>query len=89
MSLSMRGQTGQLKLGYQSAAVLGAWTLADGGRVDATVTSKNEAWLDTGNLILCLNIGRKMWVWRQVEIYELSTVLGCRVTGNPEVRDAR
>lgn len=86
----MRGRNGELKLGYQAAALLGPWQMNE-DRVDAEVRDRNDAWLGTGGpFALALQLGRKMWVWREVQVYEVSAErLSCRVNGRPEVRDAR
>lgn len=86
MALSMRGQVGELRCGYQVVARLGPWT-SDGARVEAGVQAVDEFWLD-GRLSLWLTVGRKAWVWRDVQLQELGPPLVARVTGTPEVRDA-
>ena len=86
MGMSMRGQLGELRYGYQLAAQLSSWQL-NADRLDATVGYKNDMWLENGVLTLTLTLGRKVWVWREVEVISTEP-LSLRVIGSPEVEDA-
>jgi hypothetical protein len=85
MPISMRGQRGELRNGYQVAAQLRAWSL-DSGQV-LTSGIVDEFWA-AGDLSLWLIVGRRAWVWRQAELAgREGDQLRIRVTGSPEVRD--
>ena len=88
MALSMRGLDGQLRYGYQVVAQLSAWSLED-ARVEATARNVNEVWMGESPLSLWLTVGRRAWVWREVEVASAGPPLVVRVVGSPEVRDAR
>ncbi len=81
------GTGGELRRGYQVVAQLGPWTM-DQDRVDAATHSLNEIYLEApGALQLRLRLGRRFWVWREVELLAAQP-LAVRVCGSPDVQDA-
>lgn len=89
MALTLRGASGELRAGYETAACLGAWELTrtDGGFiVSAPVIHRNLYWLTAGQpLDLHLVVGRHTWHWRAVLVSgdDPLTVEG---EGRPEIR---
>lgn len=87
MSLRMRGISGELRKGYQVAAQLGPWSM-DGGRVEAATVVVDKFWIDSpGGWALSLRLGKKSWVWRQVDVLDVGPPMVLRVAGSPTVRD--
>jgi hypothetical protein len=84
MSLSMRGQSGEVRYGYQLAAQLGPWQLSD-NRLETSTTYQNDMWLTVGALTLRLNVGEKLWVWRDIEVLSIEPFI-LRLPGSPEVK---
>lgn len=89
-SLSVRGQQGRLKVGYQTAADLGPYSLlpvAPGEwRVEATVKTADAYWMSRGPLTLELSVGAQRWSWRDVSAEVADGSVRCTVTGKPERR---
>lgn len=87
-SFTMRGQTAELRVGYEIAACLGRWEMTKDGRgfhLSASVIHQNLYWLTTGYPIdLCVTVGRSSWRWRNVVVTGGDPVI---VTGQgkPEV----
>jgi hypothetical protein len=90
-SLGIRGQRGRVKVGYQTAAHLGAFTLSPTGpsewSLDATVTGQDEYWMaQEAARTLELEIGEQRWIWRTVRlVVDVGNVHGT-LTGRPERR---
>ncbi len=84
--LEVRGAAGELRVGYQTAARFGAWTLKASG-LDAIVTvtdlQPDAYWFPQQPDLIRLEIGPRAWVWRDAE--QLSDTQ-YRVTGDPEVQ---
>ena len=89
MALSMEGTAAELRLGYQVAAVLGAWSYRQtetGFEVEAAVASSNPVYLAKRPLALDLPHGRKTLRFHDVEIHDLGTRIKVRGSGSPEQR---
>lgn len=91
MALTMHGQAGELRAGYQPAARLGAWELeatAGGGfTIHAAVASRDAYWFERRPLDVRLTVGRGVWRWRAVEVSPNGTGASVVIigTGRPEV----
>ena len=72
--LRATGPSGALRVGYQWAADLGAWTLAPSESrpkafaLTSRITRHHSYWIDQGPLDLALTFGRCEWLWRDVEV---------------------
>lgn len=85
--MSANGTSGELRLGYQVAARLGRWTLTAEGAFEAAVVEVNEFWISQpGSRVLIVPLGRRQWVWRDVDLLDQGPPLRLRVTGAPELR---
>lgn len=89
-TLSVRGRTGSLKVGYQQAATLGDYTLTTLGagtyRVEASVVETNACWLSQGPLTLEIEVGPQRWSWREVSVELDGGRVSCTVSGRPDRR---
>lgn len=90
-SLGLRGQQGRLKVGYQVAAELGAFTLSPAGpsawQLDAAITSFDEFWVaQEAERTLELTVGQQRWVWRSVQLVVGGGRVTGALTGRPERR---
>ena len=86
------GIGGELRVGYQCAAVLGAWSLEATPTVPmlrfvitARIVTSNTYWLATRPLTLCLQFGRFRWAWEHVCPVVDGRQLQLTVTGKPQV----
>lgn len=90
-SLGLSGKRGRIKVGYQVAADLGAFTLAPTGpgewSISASVTQADAFWLsqDTGRT-LELEVGSQRWVWRTVSLVVDGNAVSGTASGRPERR---
>jgi hypothetical protein len=89
-----RGVAGELRAGYHVAAWLGLWGLSVRDDVipvgewacDAEVLARDDYWLEHGGPItLVLEVGPRIWKWRDVGIEDDGTKLRINGTGRPEV----
>lgn len=89
MALTMRGPSAEVRVGYETAARLGAWELvkdADGFTLSAPVLERNGYWLDSGRCLdLCVTVGKSMWRWRDVAL-DGDNPVTVRGAGRPEIR---
>ena len=102
MPMTVRGQTGFLKVGYQSAAELARWTLVYGFVPDAQPPRPANAWtltmalkevdlfwLSREQFDIVLPIGERTWRFRAVD-FRLPDCATCEFTiqgeGRPEIR---
>jgi hypothetical protein len=87
--MRMSGVSGELKRSYLTVARLGSWTMDGGGRVEAAASDVNEYHLEHGALTLLLPMGRRTWVWSDVEVAECANGrLVLLAKGSPTVQDA-
>lgn len=79
------GISGELRHGYQVAARFGKWTLTtkdDAGIVSVSDLEPDAYWFDQQPQSLRLDIGSRVWVWREIEQIGPTQF---RVLGEPEV----
>ncbi len=82
-----RGIDGALKKGYQVAARFSRWHLDNGGRLEATVSARNEFWLEQEGLTLELAVGQtRKLIWRTFDVLDRGNPFVFRVIGSPEQR---
>ena len=89
MGLSMRGNRAEIRLGYQVAAVLGAWDFREDGEgfvVDAEVSKANPLYLGQSPLALDIPQGRQTLRFHNVEVQQLAGRVKVRGQGSPEKR---
>lgn len=83
------GTSGELKVGYQRAAVLGTWTLEASKAhpmrfaVEAEVRETDSFWITQKPLTLILIFGRFRWQWYEVKVRLEDAQLTARVEGRP------
>jgi hypothetical protein len=91
-ALSAKGTSGELRHGYHVAGTFGEWTLtvhreSPTTTADAIVTvskfEPNGYWFDQQPQGMRLEIGSRVWVWREVERLDDTRY---RVLGDPEVQ---
>ena len=86
MALRMSGRGGELRNGYQVAARLGSWQMSE-SQVECNVVSVDEFWLEEGTLHLCLDVGSRVWVWRDIALADRnSRPMVIQLVGSPEVQ---
>jgi hypothetical protein len=91
-SLGVKGREGRVRVGYQTAAVLGTFTLTPDTlgvwRIEASVMSTDAFWLaHQGSRVVELSVGRQRWRWRDAAVvFDGATVHGTLV-GRPERRN--
>ena len=69
--MRITGQGGRLRHGYQTAALLGAWTLTrEGGTttVTAHVAESDSYWLEQRPMDLRLLVKSRVWAWSAVTL---------------------
>lgn len=72
--LRASGPAGCLRVGYQWAADLGAWTLEPDAdhcgafRLVAALRRTHAYWFDQAPIDLVLTLGNTEWIWRGVEV---------------------
>ena len=74
--IEARGVSGELRAGYQLAARLGPWEMAQGQNsvsLRATVHERFEPWWSWRPLDLALYIGGVEWSWR-LEAFQLNAL---------------
>jgi hypothetical protein len=87
------GQAGELRVCYQHAAWLGAWTLAvaPGATLrcafEAQVLSENRHWMSQEPLDLVLAVGTAEWVWRGVQVRRAGDKVEIDLTERPIVTE--
>jgi hypothetical protein len=88
MAFQARGVSGEVRLGYQTVARLGAWTLDGTGRIDSTSTERNDFRLEQGGpFSVRLTVGAKVWAWREADLLDATgTRMVLRANGSPEVK---
>lgn len=71
--VTVQGLEGAVRHGYQTAAVLGRWTLSlpealpRRYRLSADVRESSEYWLAQEPLVVAVVVGGDEWSWRDVE----------------------
>lgn len=89
-SLSVRGQTGRIRVGYQTAATLGRFSLTPVGpnqwTVEASVQTTDAFWLSQSPRLLELSVGAQRWRWPADGLVVDGGLVRGTVTGRPERR---
>lgn len=91
MAFHLKGRGGAVRVGYQVAATLGAYTLSPSGpgewQVEASVASADAFWLSQpAAQTLELAVGQQRWVWRGVALAVECSVVRGTVQGSPDRR---
>lgn len=86
------GPAGELRVGYQHAAVLGAWRLEMTPTIpmircdiEAAVVSSDAFWSTQRPMILDLRFGRFHWIWEQTMVTFTNGCVTTRVHGKPYI----
>ena len=85
--MNAAGVKGELRYGYQTAALLSKWALTPavggGSRCDAKLKDINEYWLAMSPLTVVLSLGSRRWVWevQDLRLHGASAVI--MVKGQP------
>jgi hypothetical protein len=84
--VNFRGASGELRVGYQKVAELRNWSL-DGTTetVEAQVENINAFWIERRPLELRLNIGKRPWTWKDVQLIDKGPPMRIRVSGKPNI----
>ena len=87
MPLNARGARGELRVGHKVVAKLAAWTLQE-SRFEAKADGEvNTFWLSGDYPVsLAIPMGRREWVWPNVQIHDATDPVVVVVSGVPEVR---
>ena len=83
----LRGKSGEIRYGYQTAAKLGRWSMKWNGNayvLNAKPETVNAFWLNRTPLSLRLKVGRDEWRYSGVELYNKGESLTLLVTGERE-----
>lgn len=85
------GVSGELRVGYQLAATLGAWSLNGGPTFtfEAALSSSDRFWLDRRPIDLVLHIGDVEWIWRGQAISINNDIVSASITERPIVESRR
>ncbi len=90
MNITVHGQEGRIKVGYQVAAKLGPFSLVPIGQakweVRAPVTSADAFWLSQSPKTLELTIGKQRWIWPGEGLTVEGGAVRGTVSGRPERR---
>lgn len=85
------GRSGELRVGYQRAALLGEWTITPSSNRPNTFTfhtdavEENPHWYRQSPLDLVLALGTTEWVWRNVSILRDGPDMYVELTERPAV----
>lgn len=88
-----RGPGGELRVGYQRAARLGAWEIVLESRLPRTFTfrsmifDEHDYWITQRPLDLVLSLGMTEWVWRDVAPARNGRAISMALTERPIVSD--
>lgn len=89
-SVSVKGQTGCIRVGYQQAATLGRYSLTPTGpnewQVEASVMSADAFWMTQSPRTLELHVGAQRWRWPAAGLVVDGGIVRGTVTGRPERR---
>lgn len=89
--MQLYGVSGELRVGYQQAALLGKWEMQVPTSLEnvfeATLRQVDEYWITQRPLILVLHINAKQWRWTlDGEIDRSGGKVRFAVKGKPQVR---
>ena len=87
--MKITGTGGDIRVGYQRAALLGKWSLTATGyqpqvsyTLDATVLERDEYWFFESPHDVSLVMGKRHWLWRNVTVTGDTTITG-ELMGSP------
>jgi hypothetical protein len=80
--IRLTGQNGEIRHGYQRAAVIKKWTL-EHETIEGTPSEVHPFWIEQRPLDVSLDLGRARWKWRNVQLLECAKVVRLRVKGSP------
>lgn len=80
----IRGQSGELRVGYQKVAELHNWSL-EGETVEAQSEQVNAFWIERRPLELRLQVGKRPWTWKDVQLVDKGPPMRIRVSGKPNI----
>ena len=83
MISKIKGVTGELRHGYQTAAKLNGWTVAN-GVLESGLTDVNRLWLARRPLIARLDVGRLRWEFDVLEVMATEPSFRARVEMPPK-----
>ncbi len=86
--MRLTGEGGQLRCGYQSAALLGSWTLTREQQtttVRAAVVESDSYWMRHKPLDLRLSFVHRVWAWSNVACTQEGGSVVLVMTTAPEV----
>lgn len=88
--LALRGQDGRIKVGYQTAAILGPYSLTPCGphewTVNASVKTADAFWLSQTPRLLEVQVGAQRWRWPADRLVVDGATITGTVSGRPERR---
>ena len=87
--MKIAGTGGEIRVSYQRAATLGAWSLTASGyqpqvsyTLQAHVIDRDEYWFFEQPHAVSLRMGNRQWLWRDVTVTGDTTITG-ELTGSP------
>jgi hypothetical protein len=90
MKLAVSGQGGSIKVGYQTAATLGPYSLTpvEPGiwQVKASVKTADAFWLSQSPRVIELVLDKQRWRWSAEGLMVVDGTVSGTVTGRPERR---
>jgi hypothetical protein len=90
MAFTVRGREGRIKVGYQTAARLGSFSLVPVGEsqwtVEASVTTADAFWITQRPQAVELTVGKQRWIWAGVSLEIGGGIVRGTVSGRPERR---
>lgn len=87
------GALGILRVGYQRAADVGAWSIESAGRpreflLRAKIADINEFWIARTPLDVALRVAGTDWIWRDISIAQEGDGFTTMLDGTPIVERA-
>ena len=89
------GSSGELRVGYQQAARLGAWTLTLEPRLPRAFTfrsmiqTEHPYWMTQAPMDLAVALGTVEWLWRGVDLRRSGNEVTAVLTERPIVDERR
>ncbi len=84
--MRIAGVGGWVRVGYQTAATLGAWTLSyagGSGAIESVAITRDTFWLSAPQVDVSLCLGPRQWIWRGATLQSRDP-LHIQVQGTPE-----
>jgi hypothetical protein len=87
--MKIAGTGGEVRVGYQRAAMLGKWSITASGyqpqtsyTLNAAVVDRDEYWFYQYPHAVSLSMGNRQWLWHNVTVTGDTTITG-ELTGSP------